>query len=150
MPVTVENRVLVVDIEGKEHEGKAIADQLLAIKKDDDTVVFGRIQKVVAVHTVITCDSEWCDRGVFNPDCTFSPKVIEFDDIGDPNVLTEEVRGIGNWIGIDGAKKCFCSQACAAGWLRRTGKLEGKNILNFPPQLKKEPGCLFQKGVKNE
>lgn len=141
MGVTVTNTIEIQDLEGNLHQGVAIVDGLYAVKVGDETR-YGLAKRQVSTHTVITCDSPFCDSGKFNEKFELEPGIIEFDDYGDGN-LPAEAWEVANLVSIKGEKKVFCRPSCMAGYLRRKNKLDGSNVIQFPVAKKYEPAKLL-------
>lgn len=144
MPVEIRNVVKIVDIEGKEHTGIAVIDQLLAVKVDgEEGHRFGRMGSVVKILTKVICDSPYCDLGKMNERFQFEPKIIEFEDIGSFECLPEEAKEVANYVPISGEKLVFCCTECLTKYLSKQHRLDGKNVIPFPTVKKSEPARLL-------
>lgn len=122
MPVSVKEYVKVKDLEGTEHEGVAVATNLSAIEVDG-SIVYGIVTSMVKVRTKVVCDNEHCINSEVDDQFKTSPRVIEFDDSGDPS--PDFIRKIAEIViasNYRGEKMAFCTPECAAHYMKKAHK----------------------------
>lgn len=132
MAVTVKEILKVRDVRGKEHEGVALIGELIAVETDNG-IRYGLPVERVRIETKIECDAGTeCENSEVGDDFVTRPRVIEFTENGatqNPEfvktlaevIITQDYRG---------EKKAFCTQSCAANYIRRKSREE--KVVQFP------------------
>ena len=82
MPVQVEEWVKLKDLEGNDHDGVGIANNLAAIQEGDN-IVYGVVTGLVKVRTTVVCDNPFCINSTVDYEFKTVPCTIAFDDKGD-------------------------------------------------------------------
>ncbi len=130
MPVEVKEYFKIRDIKGIEHEGLGVANELIAIQKEDGEFVYGKATELVKLHTKVTCDlGADCTRGKIDDNFVTYPKIIEFDDTGKGEFI-KDVSEIVICSDYKGERKVFCSYECSAKYYRKVEKYQ--NVIEFP------------------
>src|SRR5579859_1438356 len=120
MPVTVEEHVKLKDLDGVEWEGVGYANNLAAIRTEQGDTIFGVVTGLVRVFTTVVCDNPLCVNSTVTEDFTTVPARISFSDNGDSSAeFIKRLSQIVITSDYKGERKAFCTQECAAKFLRR-------------------------------
>jgi hypothetical protein len=134
MPVTVEEFVKIRLSDGTEKEGKALANDIVAIEDADGELDYGKLLGISFVRTKIECDSgPACTQSTVDDEFHTQPKRIFFDESGGaPEQFVKEMAEVTVVSDYKGVKQVFCSWECSAAHFRRLGK--STNVIEFPSQ----------------
>jgi hypothetical protein len=120
LPVSVKEHVRLTALDSTEHEGVGIANNLAAIETASGETVYGVVTGLVKVRTTIVCDNPLCCNSSVTDDFRTVPALIEFDDNGDNSAeFIKKLSEVVITSDYKGEKKAFCTQECAAKYLRR-------------------------------
>jgi hypothetical protein len=130
MAVSVKEFLKVRDVDGKEQEGYALIGELIAIQTEEG-IKYGLPVERIRIETTIECDNSSCINSVVGDNFVTKPMTISFTEDGsqDPAfiktlaevVITQDYKG---------EKKAFCTQACAAAYLKHKSREE--KVIEFP------------------
>jgi len=120
MPVEVEEYVKITDVDGKEHEGKLLAKDLVSVD-DGGVTYYGAALGITKVRVKVTCDNEKCENSEVGPDFVTRAKTIQFDETGQNAAETiKEISDIVIVSDYTGKKMAFCTPQCYSAAVRRT------------------------------
>ena len=130
VPVLIQEYVKIRDVEGKEHEGLALATNLVAVELEDKTLVYGMVTAMSKVRTKVICDAgDDCLNSTVDGEFKTVPKTIEFDDNGSNSAeFIKEISDIVITSDYAGTKQAYCSKKCAAHLLKKVKT----NVVEFP------------------
>ena len=134
MPVTVKEYIKVRDDKGEEHEGEALAGNLVAIQ-EGNTVVYGVPLERTKLHTKVVCDAgKECVNSTVDDKFAAQPKVIEFleeANNGNQDFINDlaQVKILAD--GINGEKQVFCTQACLLHYLKKDARLDKGGVIDI-------------------
>ena len=130
MPVSVEEYVKLKDLEGNDHDGVGVANNLAAIREGDN-IVYGVVTGLVKVRTTVVCDNPFCINSTVDDEFKTVPCTIAFDDKGDTSPdFIKKIAEIVITSDYKGEKKAFCTSECAAKFLRRESHIS--NVVTGP------------------
>jgi 3-hydroxy-3-methylglutaryl CoA synthase len=122
MPVILTEYAKIKSTDGAEREGKAVANNLVAIEEDGE-IYYGKLINVTHVRSKIICDNDKCSNSEVGEDFVSHPRTFEFEDNGDnsPDFMQKinDVVIVANYLG---EKMCFCTPECSAAYFKRVSR----------------------------
>lgn len=133
MPVSVKEFIRVRDDQGAEHEGEALAGNLISIQEGND-IYYGVPLARTKIQTRVVCDAgKDCLNSTIDDTFISQPKTIEFfgESDNNPEFLKDlaQVKILAD--GINGEKQVFCTQACLLHYLKKDARLDKGGVVDI-------------------